>query len=113
MSKFSVNGMDIARGFDQAISDEIEKRMGFINAMRGKLVDAWIAETSLLPSESTLCTQTMEDGSIRFWVERRDMVMAEIIAANRKLMDQAEAARAVVLAKLTPEEIAMLGIDKT
>ena len=47
------------------------ERQRFIMANRERLLEAFMAETGLTPSECVQCVQTMRDGTIRFWVERR------------------------------------------
>jgi len=55
------------------ISRIAEERLKLIYANRERLVEAWIAETGLKPSESMLMEQTSEDGfSIRIWIERAE-----------------------------------------
>lgn len=36
-----------------------------------RYLEAWVAETGLLPSECILLNQTLADGTIRIWVEKR------------------------------------------
>lgn len=58
------------------LNEAYEKRMAFINANREKLIEAWIAETGLKPSESELHIQESSEGmthTMRCWVERRKL----------------------------------------
>jgi hypothetical protein len=55
--------MDLAH---KAAKEKIE----FISAHREKLIEAWIAETGLLPSESILMQQDI-GGVTRVWIEKK------------------------------------------
>jgi hypothetical protein len=57
--------------FQEAIDKAVAERMKFIAANRERLIEAWIAETGLLPSESEMTEQHMIDGTIRVTVGRR------------------------------------------
>jgi hypothetical protein len=54
--------------------DEIERlvksRMDFINKNKEKLIEAWVAETGYLPSESMLMEQR-EATTCKIWVEKK------------------------------------------
>lgn len=43
------------------IEKEVEEKLRFISANRERLIEAWIAETGLLPSESVLVEQRFSD----------------------------------------------------
>ncbi len=55
----------------RSISDAVREKMQFTMANRERLVEAWVAETGLQPSESVLNEQHMDDGITRVWVESR------------------------------------------
>ena len=50
---------------------QVKIRISDIMANREKIIEAWIAETGVSPSDAVLCQQNMEDGTIRFWVETK------------------------------------------
>lgn len=57
-----------------AIATAVDARMRHVNENRERLLEAWIAETGLHPSESVLCiSDSFEGGKLvtRCWVERR------------------------------------------
>jgi hypothetical protein len=54
------------------IEEYFKARMAFINENQEKLLEAWIAETGLLPSQSVLMIQTDKDGITKCWVERKN-----------------------------------------
>lgn len=72
--------------FSKIIMALAEEKLRYIAAHRERLVEAWIAETGLLPSESMLVEQNMQDGTTRVWIERQDAEMNAKIAANRALV---------------------------
>jgi hypothetical protein len=57
--------------FNQQIMDAADAALRRVNANRETLIEAWLAETGILPSEAMLVEQRMNDGTIRFWVEKR------------------------------------------
>lgn len=59
--------------FQVAIQREAERRVRFIMQNRERLLEAWIAETGLLPSESELVEQNFHDGSTVVFIRRRDV----------------------------------------
>ena len=50
--------------------DANSERLAFILANREKLVEAWLAETGLLPSQCVLMQQDLGH-TIRVWIEKR------------------------------------------
>lgn len=58
--------------FGQMLTRAVALRMRQIMARREALVEAWMAETGLLPSESELVERHMDDGSLRILVERKE-----------------------------------------
>jgi hypothetical protein len=66
--------------FDLQLKDLVEKRMRFVNENRERLVEAFLAETGMLPSECIMCQQdTYQDGQMvmKIWFERKDPYKAE------------------------------------
>jgi len=50
------------------------EKVEYIAAHRERLIEAWVAETGLMPSESVLCINERREGdgvTMRCWVERR------------------------------------------
>lgn len=60
------------RRFTEKLTQLVQERLRFVAANEEKLVEAWLAETGLKPSESMIVRQDMPDGSIRMWVQRRE-----------------------------------------
>lgn len=60
-----------ARNLTAAIERLTAERMTYINQHVDKLIEAWIAETGLKPSESLLVQQNHSDGRTTFHVERK------------------------------------------
>lgn len=60
--------------FAQHINRQVSEMMKFIDQNREALIQAWLAETGLKPTESVLCQQTTygRDGDVvlKCWVER-------------------------------------------
>lgn len=63
---------EMTKDFQEKIRKAADERIRFINANREKLIEAFIAETGLAPSDCVQCIQTMPDGTVRFWVEKKD-----------------------------------------
>ena len=55
-----------------SLAEVISERLKLIHEGRERLVEAWIAETGLKPSECMLVEQHRTDGSITLRVEKRD-----------------------------------------
>ena len=53
------------------LNELANKKIKFINENKEALIEAWIAETGLLPSESVLVISTSEIGTIRCWIEKK------------------------------------------
>lgn len=53
------------------IDDAARKKLAFIDAHRERLVEAFLAETGLLPSEAMLVQQDHGNGRTSVWIERR------------------------------------------
>ena len=56
--------------FQRSIKEAAEARVRFIMQNRERLVEAWIAETSLLPSQSELVEKSYEDGTLTVHVRK-------------------------------------------
>ena len=56
--------------FADLIRDVTEKRMRFVLKYRELLVEAWLAETGLKPSENELVEQVHGDGTVTVHVRR-------------------------------------------
>ena len=59
------------RELQATITDACDRAMRFIASNQEKLIEAWIAETGLKPSESMLVQTNRSDGTITYHVERR------------------------------------------
>jgi hypothetical protein len=60
--------------YREALERACNEKVAATMANRERLLEAWVAETGLLPSESVLCESTAADGDrvvTRVWVERR------------------------------------------
>lgn len=57
--------------FASKIAEAARAQYRFVMDNRDRLIEAWVAETGLMPSESMLVEQRMDDGTIRVWVERQ------------------------------------------
>lgn len=57
---------------DQTLIKEIYgAKLAFINAEKEKIIEAWIAETGFLPTESVLMQQDLGNGTTRMWIEKK------------------------------------------
>jgi hypothetical protein len=59
------------KSFGGAVFAAAMARFEFIMRRREALLEAWVAETGLLPSEAVLVERTYEDGSVTVTVERK------------------------------------------
>lgn len=60
--------------YEEKLIESYRERLAYVDAHKTKLVEAWVAETGLLPSESVLVVQETRDGTtvtVKYWVERR------------------------------------------
>ena len=56
--------------FTEALDIAVKKKFSFIAANKERLIEAWVAETGLLPSQATLIQQD-KDGVTKVWVEEK------------------------------------------
>ena len=64
-------GPKAATSFADTIARLANERLAFIRANRERLVEAWIAETGLLPSESLQIEQQLPGGGVEVRIVRR------------------------------------------
>jgi hypothetical protein len=62
---------DAMKHLREHVNAAVTKRMTFISANREKMIESWVAETGLLPSESVMVEQLMGDGSVTVRIERK------------------------------------------
>lgn len=58
--------------FHDKLTELANSRLAYVRANREKIVEAWLAETGLAPSEAILVERHNGDGSISFSVERKE-----------------------------------------
>lgn len=58
---------DELNAIHQAVDEAFKARMAYIEAHRARLVEAFIAETGLNPSNAVLCVEQNAPGGFRIW----------------------------------------------
>lgn len=62
---------EVEKAFGEAVFAAAVARFEFIMRRREALLEAWVAETGLFPSEAVLVERTHDDGSVTVAVERK------------------------------------------
>ena len=55
--------------FIEALTKIVAARLAFIRDNQDKLIQAWLAETGIYPSEAVICHRHTRDGGWRTWIE--------------------------------------------